>query len=79
MKLFRRNFYGKIVNNLFKRLNYGIYFYSNGTSKHLIKTYNNLGIHKGPDIGETAYCIIGVKSPVSMDNIPDEISKTIKR
>jgi hypothetical protein len=33
---------------------------------------------KDENIGKTADCIIGVKSPVSMDNIPKEICKSIK-
>jgi hypothetical protein len=33
---------------------------------------------KDENIGKTADCIIGVKSPVSMDNIPKEIYKSIK-
>jgi hypothetical protein len=46
----------------------------NITSKH--KT--TLEFTKDPDIGIKADCIIGVKSPVSMDNIPKEISHAIK-
>jgi hypothetical protein len=46
----------------------------NITSKH--KT--TLEFTKDPDIGITADCIIGVKSQVSMDNIPREITQAIK-
>ena len=46
----------------------------NITSKH--KT--TLEFTKDPDIGIKADCIIGVKSPVSMDNIPKEIVDAIK-
>jgi uncharacterized protein len=46
----------------------------NISSKH--KT--TLEFTKDQDIGKTADCIIGVRSPVSMDNIPDEISNAIK-
>jgi uncharacterized protein len=46
----------------------------NISSKH--KT--TLEFTKDRDIGKTADCIIGVRSPVSMDNIPDEISNAIK-
>ena len=46
----------------------------NITSKH--KT--TLELTKDPDISKRADCIIGVKSPVSMDNIPEEISNAIK-
>ncbi len=46
----------------------------NITSKH--KT--TLEFTKDPDIGIKADCIIGVKSPVSMDNIPKEIIDAIK-
>jgi hypothetical protein len=46
----------------------------NITSKH--KT--TMEFTKDPDIGITADCIIGVKSPVSMDNIPQEIVEAIK-
>ena len=46
----------------------------NITSKH--KT--TLEFTKDPDIGIKADCIIGVKSKVSMDNIPTEITLAIK-
>jgi hypothetical protein len=46
----------------------------NITSKH--KT--TLEFTKDPDIGLTADCIIGVKSQVSMNNIPQEIVDSIK-
>lgn len=46
----------------------------NITSKH--KT--TLEFTKDPDIGLTADCIIGVKSEVSMNNIPLEIVDSIK-
>ncbi len=46
----------------------------NITSKH--KT--TLEFTKDTDIGIKADCIIGVKSPVSMDNIPKEIVDAIK-
>ena len=46
----------------------------NISSKH--KT--TLEFTKDHDIGKTADCIIGVRSQVSMDDIPDEISNAIK-
>ncbi|MFY9638457.1 MAG: DUF371 domain-containing protein [Methanobacterium sp.] len=46
----------------------------NISSKHT----TTLEFTKDRDIGKTADCIIGVRSPVSMDNIPDEISKAIQ-
>lgn len=46
----------------------------NVTSKH--KT--TLEFTKDPDISIRADCIIGVKSPVSMENIPQEIINSIK-
>lgn len=46
----------------------------NITSKHR----TTFEFTKDENIGITADCIIGVKSPVSMDNIPEEICKYIK-
>ena len=46
----------------------------NITSKH--KT--TLEFTKDPDISKRADCIIGVKSPVSMDNIPERYTNAIK-
>lgn len=46
----------------------------NITSKHR----TTFEFTKDESIGITADCIIGVKSPVSMDNIPQEICKSIK-
>lgn len=46
----------------------------NVTSKHRT-TFETT---KDSDIGITADCIIGVKSPVSMDDIPDEMVDAIK-
>jgi uncharacterized protein len=46
----------------------------NITSKHR----TTFEFTKDENIGITADCIIGVKSPVSMDNIPQEICKSIK-
>ena len=46
----------------------------NVTSKH--KT--TMEFTKDVDIGITADCIIGVKSKVSMDNIPNEIAEALK-
>jgi uncharacterized protein len=47
----------------------------NVTSKHR----TTLEFTKDPDIGIRADCIIGVKSPVSMENIPPEITNAIKQ
>ncbi len=46
----------------------------NITSEH--KT--TMEFTRDPDISKRADCIIGVKSPISMDNIPEGISNAIK-